>query len=140
PLVTARTLDQLLAGGLEDRRVLILGASYRQDVGDTRTSPSETLAIALLDRGATVEVSDPLVERLDEIDVRLHRQLPPAADYDAVIFAVAHREFRDLDVVGWLGAARPLVFDANGVLSAETLARITAAGVQVGAIGRGSIA
>lgn len=140
PSVTADTLEKLLPGGLNGRRVLILGASYLADVGDTRSSPSATLLAALIDRGASVELSDPLVESFEDFAVPCHRHLPSPDGYDAIVFAVAHREFRDLDVLGWLGAARPLVFDSNGVLDIGTLQRIRAAGMQVAAIGRGAIA
>ena len=139
PFVSVDAIEQSLHDGLRDRRVLVLGASYRQDVGDTRTSPSTILAKALIDRGAKVEFADPLVESFDEFDVECHRELPAATDYDVVIFAVAHREFCNLDVLSWLAGARPLVFDSNGVLGLETLAKLQAAGVPVGAIGRGRI-
>lgn len=138
PTVTVGVLDEMLGGGLDGARILVLGASYRQDVGDTRLSPSATLAAALLERGATVELADPLVEALDEVDVPIHRALPPAGDYDAVVFAVAHRDYATLDVPGWLGPARPLVFDANGVLGAEMRGRLREAGVRIAGIGRGS--
>ena len=139
PFVPVDAIEQML-GGLQNRRVLVLGASYRQDIGDTRASPSITLATALSDRGANVEFTDPLVASLDAISATCRRELPPARDYDVVIFAVAHREFRGLDVLDWLAEARPLVFDANGVLTRETITKLLAAGVRVGAIGRGDIA
>ena len=47
---------------LAGRRVLILGASYREDVGDTRHSPSLALAEMLAEKRAAVEFADPLVD------------------------------------------------------------------------------
>ena len=94
PFVSVDAIERRLDGRIKDQRVLILGASYREDVGDTRTSASTTLATALLSRGATVEFADPLVESFDDFDVPCHRELPAATDYDVVIFAVAHRQFR----------------------------------------------
>ena len=73
PLVSARALQDLFPDGLRGRRILVLGASYREDVGDTRLSPSATLITALLEQGAKVEVADPLVEEFPEADVTLHR-------------------------------------------------------------------
>ena len=140
PVASVDAIERMLRGGLKNRRVLVLGASYRQDIGDTRASPSVTLGAALLDRGAKVEFTDPLVDRLDAVGAPCFRELPPARQYDVVIFAVAHREFRRLDVLNWLAGARPLVFDANGVLTRTTITKLQAAGVPVGAIGRGDIA
>lgn len=140
PLVSAEAMDKALPGGLKGKRVLVLGASYRQDVGDTRTSPSVVLATALLQRGAVVELTDPLVDVFEEAETPFHKDLPAAHGYDVIVFAVAHREFKNLDVLHWLGNGRPMIFDSNGVLSSETLAKLQKAGLKLGAIGRGAFA
>ena len=138
PINTVELLRERLHG-LEGRRVLILGASYRQDVGDTRLSPSITLATALLSHGTDVTLADPLVESLDDhgFDGKLLRDLPSAAAFDAVVFAVAHAQYRELDVLAWLGSAKPLVCDSNGVLAPDLLDRLAASKIPTAAIGRG---
>ena len=137
PLRSVQALEETIPGGLKDKRVLILGASYRQDVGDTRYSPSAILGEGLAQHGARVEFHDPMVEAFEEMDVPLHTDLPSAADYDIIVFAVAHREFKALDLRKWLGEARPFIFDSNGVLSSQALTQLADAGFKVGAIGRG---
>ena len=139
PLMSADALSGLFEGGLDGTRILILGASYRQDVGDVRSSASIVLADDLAGRGARVELADPLVDSLENSSLKLHRQLPAPGGFDAVVFAVAHREYLELDIVQWLGQARPLVFDANGVLAADVLSRVRSLGARVAAIGRGEI-
>jgi nucleotide sugar dehydrogenase len=140
PLVSAHAIDGLLPGGLRGKRVLILGASYRPNIGDTRCSPSIVLAKGLLARGAEVEFSDPLVTTLEEIDAPLYRALPDPHRFDILVFAVAHQEYRGVAVVEWIGDARALVFDANGVFSSDELRAIRKAGIRVAAIGRGELA
>jgi nucleotide sugar dehydrogenase len=137
PLASVDALESLLPAGLKDKRILVLGASYRPDVGDTRSSPSGLLANALLEGGAHVEVADPLIDSFDEVAVPLHRELPEARAFDVVVMAVAHREYLGLDIVNWAGDARPLIFDANGVLSTEKISALREAGFRVAAIGRG---
>lgn len=137
PNVTVDVLERSLGGSLRGKRVLILGASYRPDVGDTRLSPSATLAQSLIGRGAEVEIADPLVSSFEEVDAPLHQDLPAAEGYEAVILAVAHREYKEMDVLAWLGGALPVVLDSNGVLSREKLVGLREAGVKVAAIGRG---
>ena len=46
--------------------VLICGASYRQDVGDTRYSGSEIIIRKLTELGAEVSVHDPYVKSWSE--------------------------------------------------------------------------
>jgi nucleotide sugar dehydrogenase len=135
PAATVALLEEMCPGGLAGKRVLILGASYREDVGDTRYSPSLTLAAMLAEKRAIVAFADPLVDV--EIGVPLHRDLPDAHGFDAVILAVGHKQYRAIDLAAWSGAQRPVVLDANGVLSRRQLQSLQDAGFKVAAIGRG---
>jgi nucleotide sugar dehydrogenase len=135
PAATVALLEETFPGGLAGKRVLILGASYREDVGDTRHSPSITLAEMLAEKRATVAFADPLVDA--QIGVPLHRDLPDARGFDAVILAVGHKPYRAIDLAAWSGAGRPVVLDANGVLSRQQLQSLRDAGFKVAAIGRG---
>lgn len=135
PGATVALLEEMCPGGLAGKRILILGASYREDVGDTRFSPSLTLASMLAEKQATVAFADPLVDT--EIGVPLHRDLPDADGFDAVILAVGHKPYRGIDLAAWSGARRPVVLDANGVLSLQQLQSLRDAGFKVAAIGRG---
>src|SRR6202044_3969971 len=135
PQATVALLEEAFAEGLAGKHVLILGASYREDVGDTRHSPSLTLARMLADKHANVAIADPLVDA--PIDMPLHRDLPDARGFDAVILAVGHKQYRAIDLAAWSGAARPVVLDATGVLSRPQLESLRQAGFKVAAIGRG---
>ena len=48
--------------------ILLLGASYRKDVGDTRYSGSELIVRRLTEMGANIKVHDPYVETWAEIE------------------------------------------------------------------------
>ena len=135
PAATVALLAEMFGDGLAGKRVLILGASYREDIGDTRHSPALALAAMLADMRATVAFADPLVD--GEIGVPLHRDLPDAHGFDAVILAVGHKQYRGIDLAAWSGALRPVVLDANGVLSRQQLQSLRDAGFKVAAIGRG---
>jgi nucleotide sugar dehydrogenase len=140
PLVTLEMLDSLLDGGVTDKNILLLGVSYRQDVADTRFSPSEVFVRGALARGATVACHDPLVTDWPELGVAVANQLPPLDHVDAVVFAVPHREYVDLDVCGWLNGSRPVVLDANAVLSSRQHRALRESGCAVASIGRGTTA
>jgi UDP-N-acetyl-D-glucosamine dehydrogenase len=137
PMTTLRRVEALLPHGLDGAAVALLGVSYREDVADTRKSPSETFVREARARGATVLFHDPLVRYWSELEAIVPAELPPAAGVDAVVFAVPHDRYRRLDVEGWLGAARPVVIDASDVLSAEQRATFARLGCTVAVIGRG---
>ncbi len=136
PLVSVAKVEELL-GGLTGRRILLLGISYRQDIADTRHSPSEAFVRAVRTKGGTVVAHDPLTSRWEEMEMDVDPAVPAPDGFDAVVFAVPHPAYVGMDVLEWLGSARPLVFDANAVLGREQLDRLRRAGLRVGAIGRG---
>jgi nucleotide sugar dehydrogenase len=140
PLVSLDRVQAALSGDLSGKRLLLLGVSYRESVGDTRYSPSETFVLEARRAGATVLAYDPLVSHWDELDWDLPSELPPATGFDAVVFAVGHPSLRELDLADWLGRARPVVFDANRVLSEEQWKSLAGLGLRTVAIGRGDLA
>jgi len=138
PLVSLDRLQQMLGGSLEGKRIYLLGVSYRSDVGDTRYSPSEIFAREGVRRGARMSYHDPLVEQWPEMDLDGLSTLQAAGDFDAIVFAVGHREYGEMDLASWLGSARPAVLDANAVLSDEQRRQLLEIGVRVESIGRGT--
>ena len=82
-------------------------------------------------------VHDPLVDEWPELRLTVSAALPPASGVDAVVFAVPHRAYRELDIAAWLGGSRPIVLDANAVLTAAQRHAVTAAGCPLHAIGEG---
>ena len=146
--------------------ILVLGASYREDVGDTRNSGSELLVRRLTEMGAELRVHDPYVnhwwefERQDEYpspthglkrffrnqdkltDLRLESDLQEALrGADAVIFAVRHQPYLNLDpdeVVETAGG--PLaVIDCFGILHDAEIKRYFELGCEVKGLGRGHV-
>ncbi|HFE65008.1 MAG TPA: GDP-mannose dehydrogenase, partial [Caldithrix sp.] len=146
--------------------VLLLGASYREDVGDTRYSGSEIAARKLSEMGAEVRVHDPYVdhwwelenqdnypghghgkkqffrnqEKLSEIRVQkdIYEALKGA---DAVIFAVRHEPYLKLEpeeVVKAIGKPAAIV-DAFAILDDEKIRKYLELGCEVKAMGRGHI-
>jgi nucleotide sugar dehydrogenase len=146
--------------------ILVLGASYREDVGDTRNSGSELVVRRLTEMGAEMRVHDPYVqhwwefEKQDEypspahglkrffrnqdrlVELRIEQDLKKAlGGADAVIFAVRHRPYLDLDpdeVVETAGG--PLVvIDCFGILDDERIKRYFELGCEVKGLGRGHV-
>jgi len=157
-----RNMGRYIAGA----DVLICGASYRQDVGDTRYSGSEMVVRKLTEMGAEMRVHDPYVAHWYELEVqdtypspghswkrffrnqeelaaiRVQQDLKSALkDAEAVIFAVPHEPYTELspeDVVNWAG--KPLaVVDCYGMLPDEKIRRYFELGCEVKALGRGHV-
>jgi len=136
PMVSVQHLETML-GGLEGKRIALFGVSYRQDVGDTRYSPSETFFRSAIKKGAVVKAHDPMVEEWMELGLELDPRPPTASSIDAAVFAVPHREYREMDVSAWADGAKPAVLDANNVLSPKQCEELRSVGCRVQSIGIG---
>ncbi len=147
-------------------QITILGASYREDVGDTRYSGSELIVRKLTEMGAEIKVHDPYVKHWWEFEnqdtypavgesrsqffrnqehLKELRMCPTMAeafkDSDAVVLAVRHKEYLKLkpdDIVGMAGG--PLaVIDCFGILDDRRIERLFELGCEVKGLGRGHI-
>ena len=157
-----RNMGRYIAGA----DVLICGASYRQDVGDTRYSGSEMVVRKLTEMGADMRVHDPYVEHWYELEtqdtypapghswsrffrnqdhlteIRIQQDLAVALKgAEAMILAVPHTPYLDLEpdqVVKWAGG-RLAIIDCFGILSDEKIRRYFELGCEIKALGRGHI-
>ena len=84
------------AKAVQGSRILVLGVSYKQDIDDTRESPSLDIMETLRERGARIEYSDPFVPTLDFAGHKLKSTpLTPTSlkRFDCVVIATAHKDF-----------------------------------------------
>jgi nucleotide sugar dehydrogenase len=85
-------------------RVLVMGITFKENVSDIRNSKVVDIVNELKDFGVDVDVTDPHAdpeEVIREYGFPLIEQ--PRANYDAVIVAVSHKEYLDLDEVYFQG-------------------------------------
>ncbi|NIO21759.1 MAG: GDP-mannose dehydrogenase [Candidatus Aenigmarchaeota archaeon] len=146
--------------------ILILGASYREDVGDTRYSGSELIVRRLTEMGAELRVHDPYVlhwwefEKQDEYpsarhslkrffrnqekltNLRVEQDLKKGLrGVDAAIFAVKHQSYLDLDpdeIVKTAGGPMAVI-DCFGILDDAKIKRYFELGCEVKGLGRGHV-
>jgi UDP-N-acetyl-D-mannosaminuronate dehydrogenase len=146
--------------------ILVLGASYREDVGDTRYSGSELIVRRLAEMGATLRVHDPYVERWMEIndqeiccppesskylyfgrqtplkEMRMEQDMWAAMQgVKAIILAVRHSQYLNLDpdaVVRAVGKPFAII-DCFAILDDDKIRRYLELGCEVKGLGRGHI-
>jgi UDP-N-acetyl-D-glucosamine dehydrogenase len=114
-------------GDLRGLRVLLLGVSYRGEVGDTRSSPVSLFYDCLISAGAEVSLHDPYVPYWSEKDRKVSPFLTSATikGHDVVVIATGHRFYAEAETIEILLGAEPLlVFDTVGLLRQEQLDRL----------------
>jgi len=137
PLVTLNKLENYFNSDLNGKNFLLMGVTYRQDVGDTRFSPSEIFVKQARSQGVEISAYDPLIDYWDEVDIDMKKDLPNPLAFDAIIFAVPHKEFADISFNEWIKHKNILVFDANNVLTKKQVSEIRENKLNYMSIGRG---
>jgi UDP-N-acetyl-D-galactosamine dehydrogenase len=81
-------------------RALILGCSFKENIGDTRNSKVFDILKELMDYSVLVDVIDPMVNELSFIPsgIKILQDLNLSIKYDAVILAVKHEVFQKYDL------------------------------------------
>ncbi len=83
---------------IKDAKILILGATFKEDVADIRNSKIVDIVKELKSYSVNVEVVDPRAdaeEVFEEYGFHLAQSIGTA--YDGVIVAVSHKEYKDLN-------------------------------------------
>ncbi len=147
-------------------QIAVLGASYREDVGDTRYSGSEIIVRKLTEMGAEVKAHDPYVDHWWELEKqdsypavgqswsRFFRNQEHLGEFhmtkdlknalggcDSVVLAVRHRSYLELtpeEIFEMVGAPHAVV-DCFGILDDGKIQRFFELGCEVKGLGRGHI-
>ena len=157
-----RNMSKIVAAS----KVAVLGASYREDVGDTRYSGSEALVRKLTEMGAEIDIHDPYVKQWLELEkqdtypaqghswarffrnqdklkeVRIKKDIKEVINgADAIVLAVKHAPYLKLepDKVVKMTGGPVAIIDCFGILDDDKIRRYLELGCEVKGLGRGHI-
>ncbi len=123
--VAQEAAKRLMRRGVARARVGVLGLTFKEDVPDVRNTRTVDIVRELAEFGMQVVVSDPMADPAEaarEYGIALV-SLDDLRDLDAVILAVAHREYRER---GWplvqamLAGGAGVVLDVKACLERGT--------------------
>lgn len=114
---------EALGGSFRDRRITVLGASFKPDSDDVRDSPSLDVAVAMDNAGGAVVVHDPKA-LLNAERVYPHLTYQPdlasaLAGAELVVLGTEWREYRDLDPTTIDGGGIRHVIDGRNALDPQ---------------------
>lgn len=115
-------VKKLIAAGKNvlTTKVLVMGATFKENVTDSRNSKVADLVNELKSYGISVDVIDPYASSADiEHEYGFGLTDKPGNDYDAVVIAVMHRPYLMLneeDIGKFMqGIENPIVVDLKGI-------------------------
>jgi UDP-N-acetyl-D-galactosamine dehydrogenase len=110
---------------IEDANVLILGLTFKENCPDIRNTRVVDLVHEFQDFGANVDVYDPWVDAAES-----HHEYgitpvtsPANGKYDAIVLAVAHKQFRELgiDQIRRFGRRDCIIYDIKSILPKDQI-------------------
>ena len=125
--VSSQIIKIMLAEAIAplEAKILILGLAFKENCPDVRNTKVVDIVTELATYGSSVEVHDPWV---DAVDAKAQYGIdmvsdPQSGEYDVVVVAVAHDEFRALGEKGIraFGKAKSILYDIKYVLPPESV-------------------
>lgn len=126
---------------LTNKKILLLGVSYRSDVGDTRYSPVEPFYLNCVENKAIVDTHDPYVHYWEEINLKVSQNLDEKLDmsWDIIVFSSAHSEYKNSKVISKIvKMSNVKVLDTLGILKEKDIVELNKNN-KVKVLGRGDI-
>ncbi len=115
-----QTVKKIIAAdkNVREAKVLVMGATFKENVADIRNSKVEDVVNEFKSFGANVEVTDPHAsseELQNEYGFGLVEQI--GSDYDAVFVAVNHAEYLEMDEAYFesITSNNPVLVDLKGI-------------------------
>jgi UDP-N-acetyl-D-galactosamine dehydrogenase len=104
-------------------RILILGFTFKENCPDVRNSRVIDIYNELISFEISVDIYDPLANAIEvqneyKLDIMKPNQVPDLASYSAIILAVGHNEFKNLNIKK---SEYQVVFDVKGFLHKENI-------------------
>lgn len=120
--IARQTVRHLIAKGVQvnGAKVLVMGLTFKENCPDIRNSKVVDIINELKTFHCKVDVFDPWADA-EEVKHEYHLDLKKIADvkdisgYDAVVLAVGHNKFKELDL-SKLKTDKRVVFDVKGIL------------------------
>ncbi len=118
--IAKRLIQMLIQRGKnpQDSKVLVKGITFKEDVADIRNSKVVDLVRELMEFSVNVHVVDPHASPNEVAhEYKLTMVDQTSKDYDAVIVAVAHKEYKDLsnEYFKSITNEKPIIMDLKGI-------------------------
>jgi len=126
---------------LSGSKVLLLGVSYRGDVGDTRYSPVENLFNYLSETNASISCHDPYVKYWEEQSLEIEQDLMThlRSSPEIIIISTGHTVYKNKKTIdALLDLDSAFIYDTIGLLSADQIKKLKQKHI-IKVLGRGDL-
>ena len=125
--IAERTIKEMIAHDkkIKGANILVLGLTFKEDCPDTRNSKVFDIIDEMVDYGCNIDAYDPWIEEKDVNQNNYTFITDPFKEekqYDAIIIAVGHKEFKALDrsELENVSTGEPVLIDIKGIVDDPT--------------------
>ena len=123
---------------LKNKKILIFGVTYKENIGDCRYSPSVYFARILEKSGAIVFAYDPMIKTWSEHKNLNVTAMPNFKEIDALVLAVRHSHFTKLNFEKLLKFnSKIIILDTFNILTQKQILQINKIKCKLISIGKG---
>lgn len=109
---------------VKDSKILILGITFKENCPDIRNTKVVDIYTSLTEYTNNITVYDPWANAAatkHEYGIDVANMLVEGEKFDAIILAVSHKEFTDLDLVALKASENSIIYDVKGILSRDII-------------------
>jgi len=105
-------------------KILILGFTFKEDCPDIRNTKVVDIIKNLKQYNSSIDIVDPLAN-IKEVSktyaIKILNKIPRNKEYEVIFCAVAHKEFKKLELKDWLSIQKNngIIFDLKGIVPRE---------------------
>ncbi len=108
---------------VKNSKVLMLGITFKENCPDIRNTKATDIYHELISYGIEVDIFDPWAspsEVIHEYNIEISNELNKSEQYGAVILAVAHQQFKEIDISGYKDNGA-IIYDVKGILPRDLI-------------------
>lgn len=112
---------------IKDKQVLLLGVSYRQDVGDTRYTPVGPFYDQLQKEKAIITLHDTHVDHWEEKNIHIPTEIEKVINknYDIIVISTGHKLYMSEGFIDQLMNLEPtIIYDCIGIYTDEVINKL----------------
>lgn len=124
---------------IKNKKILIIGASYKSGIDDVRFSPTKILAENLQKYNVNLKIYDQYVKDWDQFKKNMINTINKKDKFDIIILTIRNNFYKKINLENISIPKKTFIIDANNVLNLKSLIRLKAKKIRIFSVGRGYI-
>lgn len=125
PNTSLKFIENNVGPSLKNKKVLIYGITYKEDIGDVRYSPSIDFGLKMKKKfNSDIYFYDPLIKSLNDKKLKFFDIYKDKKKFDIKILAVKHKEIYSTKAFNTFFKEKSIIFDLNNVLDTNKISKL----------------